>query len=138
MVNSLPFPSVLTVKRRPMGRGLSPLQRSLLRMGSERRIKQQDCHAPEVPGLMFRDALVVLWGDMGCGRRERDTVSQARYNVAKASLSRSLRRLRQRQLVTTCRSSIYLTDAGIEEARRLAATKDAPMGIKKTRMRSEG
>ncbi|MCX5887936.1 MAG: hypothetical protein NTY36_00620 [Deltaproteobacteria bacterium] len=101
-----------------MGRGLSGLQKDILRL------------AQDSQGIRVRDLLEKLWGWPAQPWKDgqvfdKATIGAQEYNRGHATLSRTIERLRQRSLirifkdVTRYGTMISLTSAGIEAAQGL-------------------
>ena len=102
-----------------MGRGLSKLQREILKLALSYRSRGlnylcQPYILKELHGWNYTDAIGQYFS--------RSEIGKQRYNVARASMSRAIRRLEKRGLVTSF-PKIELTAEGVRIASRISPEK---------------
>lgn len=123
-----------------MGRGLSELQRTILRLALVARRKpppdqswlppklREQLPPPSPEPLRLAEVLIRHWGWQpipgrtsydGAPKFDPEQIGRRRYNAARASLARAVRRLRERNLIRRSAAGIHLTDAGLPVAERL-------------------
>jgi hypothetical protein len=114
-----------------MGRGLSDLQRAILRLALTNRADphrraQVDLYTAEIlVDLYHWPTTVPLARGPGLQHFDRDAIGHDRYNTVRASVSRALRRLEDRGLiarydgVTARWTGLRLTDQGLTTAEHL-------------------
>lgn len=117
-----------------MGRGLSPLQRWMLRKALDNRIKEgrtaEIGHGADLYYFEIKQGYFGLGSKCSEGAREspgnhRFNASEPGYRAASASINRAARRLNARGLVecvfalTTRWSGIVLTSTGVHQAQNL-------------------
>ena len=120
-----------------MGRGLSPLQTTILMLALAGREKHQD---PSSFGadVYYSDIMVVFYGwtkqdtwhtGPGSQKFSRQTIGGKRYAAAQAAVSRAVQRLNDRGLVQAVQglnwSGANLTDAGIRATTKLSVNRVA-------------
>ena len=107
---------------------LSPLQRTILRLGFSNR---QRCKDQRPIDVTRAEVLSGYYGWLVTPRHSRKivfsrySVGPARYNSAQVSLTKAMQRLRRRGLIQTCvsPSGAKLTSAGITAAQTLPEWK---------------
>ena len=105
-----------------MGRGLSALQRTALRMALDGSREE----APRCAHTTNAEVIKACYGfprrpgrPDGIPRFSRAGIGEQRYNAAVAAVSRALARLESRGLVERWRGCVTLTDAGVRVAAEL-------------------
>lgn len=117
-----------------MGRGLSDLQKSVLRLAARQRAAREksrahmDSWSVSVPDVWYWEALEECYGFVPskrlhgmCQRFDRQAIGVRRYNAACAALSRALARLALRGLCVVAGNraateGVTLTDEGLRVA----------------------
>ena len=113
-----------------MGRGLSELQKSILRVAYRNRsagVKQHEAADAVNAEILHEHFRFPLTGSVEFGGQYFDVgkIGESAYRVARASLSQAIKRLEERGLVHLCwgitrHSGVVLTDVGHSIAKELS------------------